>query len=267
MSEKIPASQVRAWRSPDDGDKVIVEIGTADGASSYVLPDDRARDLLDSLKHVVPGLHPMYRVAEDKAVLAQGDLISGMRLRRSGALKGHQDYFAKRRDFSLFCVMTQTCDLQPPRYKEYITLAVVRALHHAFDQQSVKNSDARRSTTDILGRIIEHQQNNRDFFYLHPEPKFGIKEDSVVDLRVMFSLSSKLHYAQIVKSRIVGMNELYAANLGWMAGNVFARVAMPPWEKLHPTEARKDRLGRLVTTIQEKSPENWRLRDRPMKRK
>ena len=209
-------------------------------------------------------MHPMYRRPEDSVMLSQGDLINSKLLIETGALDGHQDYMKTRQhDFRLFCVMTQTCDLVPDRCSEYITLSVVRLLRHVFDKStSLKNSDERQRTKQVLARIIEHQQNSRDFFYLHPEPG-KIEEDSVIDLRVMFSLNSAFHYKQIVQSRCISMNELYAANLGWMAGNVFARIAMPPWEKLHPKETKKTRINSLLQIIEEKG---HITRDRPAKR-
>lgn len=257
MNAPIAITNTRAFRSPDGQSKITMQIETAEGSRPYSLTLERAHALVDALKEAVSGVHPMYRLPENASVLCQGDLISSKRLVATGALKGHQDYFAKRVDFPLFCVMTQTCDLQRPRCKEYITLAVVRLLRNVFDKHSVKNWEARDKTGKKLAPIIEHENNSRDYFYLHPEPRYEIHEHSVIDLRVMFSLSSKLHYDQIVSSRTLSMNELYAANLGWMAGNVFARVALPPWEKIHPEgETKKARIEKLIKLIQDKGPEN-----------
>ena len=163
----------------------------------------------------------MYR-SPDNSDLCQGDVIGSRKL--TPALNGHQDYMAERTDFEAFCIMTQTCDLVRPRQAEFITLAVVRKITNIFDK-----SEARKSG-DRLKNIIQHRANTR-FFYLYPEPAAGIIEDSVVDLRVMFALHRK-HYDQIVDARNMSMDELYAAHLGWMVGNVFSRIAMPEWQHL-----------------------------------
>jgi hypothetical protein len=141
--------------------------------------------------------------------------------RRAGATTGDTDD----------CCGLNSCDSP----LNVCSIPIIRLLRHVFDKNtSLKNSEERRRTQQVLGRIIEHQQNSRDFFFLHPEPK-KIEEDSVVDLRVMLSLNNVLHYRQqIVNSKCISMNEIYAANLGWMAGNVFARIAMPALAKVAP---------------------------------
>jgi hypothetical protein len=252
----VAANDVRAFRSANYPGKIMVEIETNAGPTLFLLKPEHARSLADALTQTASGLHPMYRLPEDESVLCQGDLISSKLLVASKALDGHQDYIKSRGDFRLFCVMTQTCDLQPNHCKEYITLSVVRAMRNVFDKESIRNSKGWARTSAVIERIIEHQQNSRDYFYLHPQPEYEIDEDSVVDLRVMFSLHSDLHYKQILKSRRLSMNEIYAANLGWMAGNVFARIAMPAWEKWHPKETKEARVEALMQMIQEKGAAN-----------
>jgi len=192
--------------------------------------------------------HPIYRSRPKKADLFQGDIINSEALVAADALKGHQDYIAGRKDFKAFCVMTQTCDLVCKRCAEFISLAVVRSITHVFGPEDVKNADRQRSTAKLLENIIEHQQNKRDYFFLPALPAAGIDEDSVVDLRVMFSLH-KHHYEQIRKARRMGMSPLYAANLGWMAGYVFSRIAMPPWSELKQDHSLDHRSGRLLDAI------------------
>jgi hypothetical protein len=196
-------------------------------------------------------MHPMYQARTREADLCQGDIINSEALVRADALRGHQDYIAGRSDFKSFCVMTQTCDLVCKRCAEFIFLAVVRTVTNVFDPEHLKTSRGRDSATTLLGRIIEHQQNSRDYFFLHAEPDAGIDEDSVVDLRVMFSLHKK-HYPQIREARRMGVTPLFAANLGWMAGYVFSRIAMPDWSELNQTEQKSDRIKRLVCDIEQR---------------
>jgi hypothetical protein len=187
-------------------------------------------------------MHRMYRPSNGSD-LCQGDVIGSRKL--TPALVGHQDYIAQRTDFEAFCVMTQSCDLVRPREAEFITLAVARKITNIFDK-----SDARKSrTADSLKNIVQHRANTR-YFYLYPELEAGISEDSVVDLRVMFALHKK-HYDQIVAARTMGMNELYAAHLGWMAGNVFSRIAMPEWQDLNEVPVLEQKIKSLQAAIQE----------------
>jgi hypothetical protein len=189
-------------------------------------------------------VHPVYReIANENSDLCQGDIIDAKRLRP--ALLGHQDYMAERPDFYVFCVMTQTCDLvrkQEPA--EYITLAVVRLVKHIFEKTGSRNR-----TESRLRPIVGYQQNKRHYFYLPTEPKAGINEPSVVDLRVTFALNSELHYDEIVAARRIGMNEIFAANLGWMTSYVFSRIAMPEWDAKVMGESEDSHIERLLQLI------------------
>jgi hypothetical protein len=196
-------------------------------------------------------MHPIYEVRHKEANLFQGDIINSEALVRADALRGHQDYIAGRSDFKSFCVMTQTCDLVCNRCAEFIFLAVVRSIPNVFGPEEVKNYDSRSSTKKLLDRIIEYQQNSRDYFFLPALPAAGIDEDSVVDLRVMFSLHKK-HYPQIQEARRMGITPIYAASLGWMAGYVFSRIAMPPWSELKQKETKSERIDRLLCDIKER---------------
>jgi hypothetical protein len=67
----------------------------------------------------------------------------------------------------------------------------------------------------------------------------------------MFSLHKK-HYPQIQEARRMGITPIYAAGLGWMAGYVFSRIAMPPWSELNLAETKNDRIGRLIIDIEKR---------------
>jgi hypothetical protein len=159
-------------------------------------------------------------------------------------MEGHQDYILERADFEAFCLMTQTCDLVRTREEEFITLAVVRVITNIFDKPGAKKD----STANKLKSIIQHRANTR-FFYLYKEPDAGIERDSVVDLRVMFALHKK-HYDEIVAARKMSMNGLYAAHLGWMAGNVFSRIAMPEWDDIRKDYTELETLDQKIKSLQ-----------------
>ena len=144
-------------------------------------------------------------------------------------------------------MLTQTCDLirsQDQEPAEYITFAVVRLMKHVFE----KNSSSKK----IEGRlrpIVGYQQNKRHYFYLPKEPATGIIGPSVIDLRVTFALNSKLHYDQIVAARRMGMDAIFAANLGWMTSYVFSRIAIPAWDEKVMGETEESHVESLVKLI------------------
>ena len=176
-------------------------------------------------------MHPMYRRLKphEKLHLWQGDVIDRQLLEAEGALAGHQDYLAARSDLPAFCVVTQTCDLMPRRRVDFITLAVVRNLRSLFSSSDA-TGDRKNSTYSLLEKIINHREN-KGFFYLHPHHDLIPESGAVVDLRTSFALY-KEHYEQILRSRKVGLTEVFAHKLGWMAGHLFSRVPQSRVERL-----------------------------------
>jgi hypothetical protein len=180
---------------------------------------------------VIEPLHPMYRVRLDDPNLWQGDIISREKLIENGALKGHQPYIESRVDLVAFCVVTQTCDLVKARCVEFIYLAVIRRLTDVLGKKAVESNKGRGDTRSLLKRIVNHNGNKPGYFFLHAAPAIG--DDWVVDLRTVFSLVSRLHYPAIHQSRIVSLDEVFANKLGWMMGNMFARVPTPTWDEMN----------------------------------
>jgi hypothetical protein len=211
-------------------------------------------------------MHPMYRAPTAGANLCQGDIISSEHLTRIGALAGHMDYIASRKDFKAFCILTQTCDLVPGQCADFITLAVVRIMTNVFSKEAVASQRGKDRVANILRGVLEHRQNSRDYFYLYPELSAGLEEDSVVDLRVMFALHNK-HYSQISEARRMSMHELYAANLGWMTGNIFSRIAMPVWSQLQLGEQKDDRIKALLEGIATRGIDDPSSIEVPMRRR
>jgi hypothetical protein len=204
-------------------------------------------------------LHPMYREPNslperEERWLRQGDIIDLQKLITSGALDGHQEYIKQGSEFFCgFCVLTQTCDLvreteeeaqqlqqkrgkpnkrgTPRQPVEFIGLAMIRRLRYVLNKTHISDSDARRDTRQFLKTIINHNYNKSGYFFLHQndEQDRYIGEDWVVDLRTIFSLVSDYHYTQIIDSRLLCLNEVYANKLGWMVGYLFSRIATPEW--------------------------------------
>ena len=190
-------------------------------------------------------MHPMYQLPQEKGPeLYQGDIIDREALTKEGALTGHQDYMASREDFSGFCIVTQSCDLVRCRCADFITLAVIRRIADVFDASAKDNS-----TKERLRRLINHSEDKLGYFYLHREVSIGIEEGSVVDLRVMFSLHSELHYGQLLAAKRMSLTDVYANKLGWMAGYLFSRVPLRDWQELQISETEEEVATRLLNSI------------------
>ncbi len=158
--------------------------------------------------------------------LTQGDILDPKRL--TNTLSGHQQYFLEKDYFRRFLVVTQTCDLVPGRAAGFVFLAVVRHLEQALDHSDFHTRSARSRTEKLVSDLINYNYNKRGYFFLPAMPDAGIERDSVVDLRVMFSLRYK-HYPELLEARLGSLTTLFAAKLGSMTGEMFSRVAVDSW--------------------------------------
>jgi hypothetical protein len=201
--------------------------------------------------------HPMYQTPLSTKLLSQGDILIPDLL--GDYLIGHQDYFAKNLKFYRFMVLTQSCDLDLSREtSDFIFIGVIRKLDEVLGIRHVKDSKAKNSTDRLLHDLLNHNYNKRGFFFLPKEIDQGIEEDSVVDLRVMFSLH-RVAYQYLLNARCGGITGLYAAQLGYMIGYMFNRVATPGWEEINSGENINDYVKSKIKSLDEK--EKQRLKE------
>jgi hypothetical protein len=191
-------------------------------------------------------MHPMYRglQANDESHLWQGDIIDSEKLEEMGALAGHQDYLAARKDLPAFCVVTQTCDLMPNRHVDFISLALVRHLATLFGDKDVANARDRARMRGLLDKITNHREN-KGYFYLHPNPPLIDDRGAVVDLRCSFALH-KQHYPEILRARKASLAEVFSNKLGWMAGHLFNRVP----NQVEPHEPARQFVAKTMEAIE-----------------
>lgn len=190
--------------------------------------------------------YPIYRKAPSSDLLCQGDILDSECLR--GYLRGHQDYFAERPHFYRYMILTQTCDLARSKDRaDFIFLAVIRKLRDAIGIRQIEEKD---KTRNLLRDLYNHNYNKRGYFYLPEDPNYGIYEDSVVDLRVMFSLH-KVAYPALLKARLGAITDVYAAQLGHMAGYMFGRVATPGWDELIQECTLKEQINKTLNTFED----------------
>jgi hypothetical protein len=128
---------------------------------------------------------------------------------------------------------------------------VIRRLTDVLGKKSVASNKRIEKTSQLLSNIVNHKENKADYFFLHPAPQVGIGDDWVVDLRTVFSLVSRFHYPSIRRSRMVSLNEVFANRLGWMMGNMYARIPTPTWNEIRPERKQSDSdyLKRLLQKI------------------
>ena len=173
--------------------------------------------------------------------LRQGDIISQEDLKPT--LEGHQKFFADTKLFAEFIVMTQSCDLARGGSVEFISLAGIRRLENALLHRKVADR-SKDATSRLVRDLINYSYHKRGFFYLPQDPGAYISEDSVVDIRVMFSLSRR-HYQRILAARLCGLREIFAAKLGSMAGEMFSRIPVPSWDERYGRDEGKKFIKRI----------------------
>lgn len=113
-------------------------------------------------------------------------------------------------------------------------------------------------TRQLLRDLYNHHYNKRGYFYLPQDTIYGIDEDSVVDLRVMFSLH-KVAYPDLLEARRGAITDVYAAQLGHMAGYMFSRVATPGWDELNQGPTLDDQIKSTLNVFEDH--ENGKLRE------
>jgi hypothetical protein len=193
-------------------------------------------------------MYSIYRAPPTTDLLGQGDILEPEPLRST--LSGHQDYFVGNPNFYRYMILTQSCDLERGRQRaEFIFVGVVRRLRDVLTWRHVENKEARKKTNKVLSNLYIHGYNKRGLFYLPQDADYGIEEESVADLRVMFCLH-KACYPDLLRARRGAITDLYAAQLGHMVGHMFSRVAMPGWEQINPDVTLGGHTDSVVKSIQ-----------------
>jgi hypothetical protein len=163
-----------------------------------------------------------------------------------------------------FIVITQTCDLvfrNAECKSRYVNLAVVRPLDSLLFfmvdavAEKVTNgvyiSESKGKARMLLERLFNQNEQRLGLFYLHPDADAGIAVPAVALLQVSIALRSRNHYETIRRARVGRLNREFQSKLGWLIGNLFARVATKDWPK---TDMKKLVKTTLDDTSAELSP-------------
>lgn len=176
----------------------------------------------------------------------EGDLQQGDVLRRTPELDAiilrYHPYYSQKADYTHFLVLSQSCDLvqREGRCKTpYVSLSAVRPLHLALEREAQKYqtnivlrqadalSDRHRSHMETFARKLLNN-NEPEYFYLHELPALDL-QSSCAFLRLAISIRSDEHYNVCRAARIVTLSDEFRAKLGWLMGNIFARVGTTDW--------------------------------------
>ncbi len=170
-----------------------------------------------------------------------------------------------------FLVLSQSCDLAQrdgePCKAEYVNLCVIRELAHLLPRilepccgagvPGVFTTENRWNAEQLLRRVINQNEQARGLFYLHRHNNVGITAPSVALLRVSIALRRE-HYGLLQESRCGRLGPEYSAKLGWLAGNLYSRIATPDWEDQEKDKAASRKQAQsLLRLVSEPNDENW----------
>jgi hypothetical protein len=181
--------------------------------------------------------------------LQQGDLLATTSdvLDLLSAIYPHYHW---RNDYTHLLLLTQSCDLVrrngKPCKARYISLAAVQSLSPVIEREIEKYQDSfdraagicSRASRERVAQFVVRVLNNNEpeFFYLEPEPAFGLSDPSCAFLRLSIVVNAEEHYDKLLEARSLSLKEVFQAKLGWLVGNMYSRVGTVDWVPDHLTE-------------------------------
>jgi len=183
--------------------------------------------------------------------LSQGDILG-----RSPALltilNEVHPWFCDEK-YSGFLVTTQTCDLvirEGECKAQHINLVPFQPLSRLLKKFATNTcetfhgflaTESKGKLRELFGRIINQNEQSLGLFYLHSDLDVGISEPSVAQLRVGISLKAD-HYKVLQSARTGRLGEVFATKMGWLAGNLYSRVATRDWSESPKDQKTVERL-------------------------
>ncbi len=175
--------------------------------------------------------------------LNQGDLLEKTPEIVEMLSQAH-NYYAEADDYTHFLILTQSCDLVTRGRAinaPYITICAVRPLSVVVEKYFAGKS-SKIEMTDIevaklslkqrfsmfMERIIHNTEDG--FFYIPSDGVEVIREDLCAFLNLSVALRPS-HYDVLLRSKIAQLEDIFCAKLGWLKGNIYARVATPDIEE------------------------------------
>lgn len=187
----------------------------------------------------MPPTHWTYRECKATDGLHQGDIIAREPL--LDVLNRVHKHFTDPK-YLAFIVLTQTCDLVVRKKvckAKHIGLAVIRPLAALMPTvleemcqspcPGIFTRDRRKDAEEFLRRVLNQNEQANGWVYLHPDADAGIGEPAVAMLRIGISLRAPEHYETILKARCGSLDTEYRNKLGWLTGNLYARIDTTDW--------------------------------------
>jgi hypothetical protein len=180
--------------------------------------------------------------------LYQGDILEPTEDLRSILRQVHPHFLDPK--YTAFIVITQSCDLVIRKGHvdtKYLCIAVIRPLEavlHDFLSfacnevaKGVYLKETKGDALRLLERVFNQNENALGLFYLHVDSDGGISIPSVALLRVTVTLRAD-HYETLRKARRGRLGPEFRSKLGWLIGNLYARVGTQDWSD--PEERKKE---------------------------
>jgi len=195
-------------------------------------------------------VHWTYAAIKDtERDLQQGDILEVTGDLREVLHEVHTHFDDPR--YSRFLVLTQSCDLvrrdgRSPRTL-YINLAAIRPLDDVLPRyldvvceavqigrrtvEGLYINSTKYKAEQFIQRLMNQNEKELGLFYLHPDDTIGIAVPSVALLQVSIALRAQEHYPILEAARRGRLAPVFQSRLGWLAGNLFSRVATREWRR------------------------------------
>lgn len=197
--------------------------------------------------------HWTYEPVNPESDLCQGDILAPTEELRSVFRQVHPHFLAPK--YTAFLVITQTCDLVIRKGHldaKYINIAVVRPLEAVLHDclsvvckpvaEGVYLKETKGDAFRLLERVFNQNEQALGLFYLHADSEGGIDIPSVAMLRVSVTLRAD-HYQILRSARRGRLSSEFRSKLGWLIGNLYARIGTQDWSD---SEERKKELDKLI---------------------
>jgi hypothetical protein len=195
--------------------------------------------------------HWTYDSFTPQADLAQGDIIEPTAELREVLDLVHPHFLDPK--YVSFMVLSQSCDLvRRQGYRgQPINLCVIRELRAVARTlldlycgsgiPGIFREENRGAGRQFLQRVVNQNEQAIGLFYLHPDADAGIATASVAMLRIAIALRTD-HYEKLQSGRRGRLRPEFQAKLGWLIGNLYARVGTEDWSEPLARKADQDRL-------------------------
>lgn len=185
----------------------------------------------------------------DREQLLQGDLLHRTPALAEAIGQAHS-YYATASDYSHFLVLTQSCDLVRRKggvcKSRYITICAVRPLSLAVERELERYTNPLAGCPLPIGNVennvlarqyLERVLNNTvDGIFFIPRGAADTVDDHLCAFLPLSVALRVDHYKTCLSAKVGQAKEIFAAKVGSLASNLYARIATPD---LHERNDRK----------------------------